>query len=240
MKTRLKRYKKEFEYSFAFGVFPTLELLAYRPTDVLRVIIHPKGMENRGVAKILEICQKEAIPFDFQEKSFQRIGARQNDYAVGLFRKTEPGLDSSANHVILVNPSGMGNLGTIVRTMLGFDFRDLAIVGSAADFFHPDVVRASMGALFQMRFERFADFEYYRESFPRNFYSLMIDGEVPLPEARFKPAFGLVFGSESAGLPQEYHRYGTSISIPQSKAIDSLNLAVSVGITLYHTSTTKR
>jgi TrmH family RNA methyltransferase len=234
---RLKRYKKDFEHSYAFGVFPTLELLKHRLGDVLGVIIHPRGAKNSGVLKIQEICQNNAIPFEFQEKSFPRIGARENDYAVGVLKKTDPGLDASANHVILVNPSGMGNLGTIIRTMLGFGFHDLAIIEPAADIFHPDVVRASMGALFQLRFERFGDFAAYQETQPRILYLLMTDGETPLPDAKFEPAFGLVFGPENAGLPADFHHLGNSICIPQSQNIDSLNLAISVGVTLYQAAT---
>jgi TrmH family RNA methyltransferase len=127
----------------------------------------------------------------------------------------------------------MGNLGTIIRTMLGFNYCDLAIIESAADIFHPEVVRASMGALFNIRFHRFSDFASYQEAFPRNFYPMMTDGDVPLPFAKFKQPYGMIFGPENSGLPEEYRGYGTSINIPQSKYIDSLNLAVSVGITLY-------
>lgn len=238
MKTRLKRYKKIFEHSYAFGVFPTLELLTNRPTDVQGVIVHPQGKENSGVGKIIEICQKETIPVEFQERTFARIGARNNDYAVGVFRKTKRGLDPQANHVILVNPSGMGNLGTIIRTMLGFNFLDLAVIGNAADIFHPDVVRASMGALFGIRFDHFTDFQNYTDIFPRNYYPLMSDGAVLLPKASFESIYGLIFGPENAGLPEEYHQFGTSIRIPQSSAIDSLNLAISVGVTLYQISST--
>lgn len=239
MNFRLKRYKNDFQHSYALGVFPTLELLTHSPKDALGVIVHPKGAKNSGVLKNQEICQNNAIPFEFQEKSFSRIGARENDYAVGVFQKNEPGLDASANHVILINPSGMGNLGTIIRTMLGFGFRDLAIIEPAADIFHPEVIRASMGAFFQLRFERFADFEQYKETYPLNLYPLMTDGEIPLSEANFEPAFGLIFGPESSGLPEDFYNHGPSISIPQSKAIDSLNLAVSVGITLYQASQLK-
>jgi TrmH family RNA methyltransferase len=234
---RLKRYKKDFEHSYAFGVFPTLELLTHRPGEVLGIIVHPKGAENSGVLKIQEFCQNNTIPCEFQEKSFPRIGARENDYAVGVFKKNEPGLDAKANHVILVNPGSMGNLGTIIRAMLGFGFFDLALIEPAADIFHPDAIRASMGAVFQLRFERFDDFAAYQKSQPRNLYPLMTDGEVLLPEAKFKPPFGLIFGPENAGLPEAFQRLGTSIRIPQSQAIDSLNLAISVGVTLYQAST---
>ena len=91
MNIRLRRYKKDFEYSYAFGVFPTLELLTYNPGNVVGVVIHPSGKENQGVHKIQSICQKNAIPCEFQEKTFSRIGARKNDYAVGICQKNEPG-----------------------------------------------------------------------------------------------------------------------------------------------------
>jgi TrmH family RNA methyltransferase len=234
MNFRLKRYKKDFEHSYAFGVFPTLELLEHKPADVLGVVINQSGLENTGVAKIKDLCQKFAIPFEIQQKSFIRIGAREKDYAVGVFRKSQPGLVSTTNHVILVNPSGMGNIGSIIRTMLGFNYLDLAIIGSSADVFHPDLVRASMGAFFQIRFKLFADFNGYQNVYPRHFYLLMTDGKQSLPDTKFETPYGLVFGSEGAGLPQEYHHYGISIKIPQNEAIDSLNLAVSVGVTLYH------
>jgi len=236
MNKRYKRYKKDFGYSYAMGVFPTIEMLTHRPSDSLGVVLHPKGSKNAGVDIIQSLCHQHNIPWEIQEKIFDRIGARGNDYAVGIFRKAEPGLNPGGNHVVLVNPKGMGNLGTIIRTLLAFDFKDLVIIEPGADIFHPETVRASMGAIFQTRFERFPEFETYRQEFPRNWYPLLTDGTTPLPEAQFKPLYGLVFGSESTGLPAEYHRLGTGVKIPQSDLVDSLNLAVSVGVTLYHST----
>lgn len=233
MDFRLKRYKKELEYSYTFGVFPTLELCLHRPADLLGAVIHPKGLHNAGVQKIQAACQQRQVPCQVQEKTFPRLGARENDYAVGVFRKTEPGLDPLANHLVLVNPGSMGNLGTILRTMLGFNFMDLAIILPAADIFHPDVVRASMGAIFQSRFQHFNDFSSYQRAFPRNWYPLMTQGATLLPQARFETPFGVVFGTEGAGLPPSFNTVGTSVRIPQTGRIDSLNLAVSVGVTLY-------
>ena len=56
-----------------------------------------------------------------------------------------------ANHVVLVNPGDMGNMGTIIRTMLGFNYSNLAIIKPGVDVFDPRVIRASMGALFNTR-----------------------------------------------------------------------------------------
>ncbi len=91
-----------------------------------------------------------------------------------------------------------------------------------------------MGALFQIRAAVFDPFETYREQYPaHNLYCLMTDGTTALPETHFSPPFGLVFGNESSGLAPNFHTLGVSVFIPQNPAIDSLNLAVSVGITLY-------
>lgn len=233
MTIRWKRYKKESTHSYVFGVFPTLELLSRIPDQVIEVMVHPKGFENDGVIGIQKYCAEQNIPITHQEKAFLRLGARENDYAIGIFRKNEPGLNPSTDHVVLVNPSNMGNLGTIIRTMVGFNFLDLGIIQPSADVFHPDVVRASMGALFQIRFERFHDFNAYVKKYPRNLYPLLTNGETDLSHARFSQPFGLIFGNESSGLPVEFIKIGSTLKIPQSTHIDSLNLAVAVGITLY-------
>ena len=64
----------------------------------------------------------------------------------------------------------------------------------------------------------------------------MTDGEVPLSQMNFIEPYSLVFGNEGAGLPKDYGKLGRSVKIPQSGKVDSLNLAVSVGIALYETS----
>jgi TrmH family RNA methyltransferase len=43
---------------------------------------------------------------------------------------------------VLINPSSHRNVGTIVRTMLGFGFADLAVISPIADIFHPKVGRS--------------------------------------------------------------------------------------------------
>ena len=231
--TRWKRYKKESPHSYVFGVFPNLEMLSRVPDLVIGVLVHPKGIDSDGVQQIHQVCEERSIPFSIQEKVFPRLGARENDYAIGIFKKKETGLLPSADHVVLVNPANMGNLGTIIRTMVGFNFLDLGIIQPSVDIFHPDVVRASMGALFQIRFEKFLDFKAYARGYPRDMYPLLTTGAIHLSNVRFSRPFGLIFGNESSGLPNEYLEIGTSVNIPQSSNIDSLNLAVAVGITLY-------
>ena len=233
----LKPYHKDFSYSYTLGVFPTLELLQHQPARALKVLLHSRGASNEGVALIRELCAERGIWTEEQDKAVDKLGSRGDTYAVGVFAKFETPLDGASSHVVLVNPSDMGNLGTIMRTMLGFGVRDLAIIPPAADVFDPRAVRASMGAIFSIRQQTFPTFDAYLTRYPNHHpYPFMTDGAVSLPDVQFKRPATLIFGSESAGLAPGFAQIGTAVAIPQSDAVDSLNLAVSVGIALYASS----
>ncbi|MFP3937486.1 MAG: TrmH family RNA methyltransferase [Phycisphaerae bacterium] len=233
MAVRLKRYQKGFEHSYAYGVFPTIELLTRRPGCALRVLLSSKGEGSDGVGRIRQLCDDADIPVELADRTLQRLGARDNEHAVGVFRKFDSPLETGANHVLLHQPSDMGNLGAIIRTMLAFDMPDLAIVTPAADLFHPKVVRASMGGVFQVRFETFNELEEYRSRFDRRLYALTTETGRDLAATEFAQPWTLMLGGEGPGLPDEYIGAAECVRIPQSERVDSLNLAVAAGVALY-------
>jgi len=234
--SRLKRYQRDFDYSYAFGVFAALELLSYRPADALRIVVSSKGERNEGVAKLRARAAELNIPLEVNDQIIERVAPKESHLALAVFRKYQTRLDPARNHVALVNPADMGNLGTIARAMIGFGFDQLALIRPAADLLDPKAIRASMGAIFQLAFAYFDSFEAYQSGYPRSFYPLMTDGAASIHDAHFSPPYALIFGNESSGLPDSFRAVGTSVSIPHSVRIDSLNLAVAVGIALYECS----
>jgi TrmH family RNA methyltransferase len=235
---RLKKYDRDSGLTYTFGVFPTLELIQHQAQHTQEVLLHSSGEPNEGVDKLKALCQQLNIHLSADDKLVERLAAKDNTYAIGVFKKYQATLEAQANHLVLVNPSDMGNLGTILRTMLGFSVCNLALIKPAADIFDPRAIRASMGALFQIKFAYYESFEAYQKAFTHHLYPFMTDGAVPLGEAQFEPPFALVFGNESSGLPDGFRGIGTSVSIPQSAAIDSLNLPVAIGIALYEATQT--
>lgn len=234
MDVPLKPYKREFDHSYALGVFPTLELVEAQPRHVLKVLVSSKGERNEGLRKLERLCERAGIRLEANDRAVERLAQKENTFAVGVFRKYASDLQAASNHIVLVNPSDMGNLGTIARTMLGFAVPDLAIVRPAADMFDPRVVRASMGAIFRLRCRYFDAFEQYREEAgERSLYPFMTGGDLMLDKTAFNLPFSLIFGNESAGLPPEYRATGTPVTIRHTAQIDSLNLPTSVGIALY-------
>lgn len=232
---KIKRYKKDFEYSYTLGVYPTIELLLHQPDKVEAMFFHSKGIKNQGIQKIKALCNEIGIEPMENDRMVDKLADRGNTYAIGIFRKFGTQLDQKENHLVLVHPSSMGNLGTIMRTMRGFGQNNLALIEPAADAFNPKTIRSSMGGIFQLKVQTFAKFTDYWGSYRNHvIYPLMTNGSTSLPDVIFKKPYALVFGEEKSGLPDDFLQYGTSVKIPTSEAIDSLNLAQSVGISLYH------
>ena len=150
---KIKRYQKKYSFSYAFGAYPVLDLLKFQKEKVLKVLVKTEGLKSEGVEEIREICEKENIAFEENSRLIDKISYKENTYVVGVFEKYECILEANENHVVLVNPSNAGNLGTIIRTMVGFDFRNLAIIKPGVDIFDPTVVRSTMGALFGINFK---------------------------------------------------------------------------------------
>ena len=235
----MKKYRKSFDYSYSLGVFPTIELLKHKAKSVLEVLISSKGKKNQGVLEITEVCRSRNIKIEVNDKLIGRLSPKENCYAIGIFRKFQTQLSGGKNHLVLVNPANMGNLGTIMRTMAGFHIDSLGIIEPSVDVFNPNVIRSSMGSVFQIFFQYFGSINEYIRSFDSNLYTFMTNGEQILDEVSFKEPFSLVFGNESSGLPDEYLKLGTSVNIPHSKNVDSLNLSIAVGVSLYQASRSK-
>lgn len=228
-----KRYKKEFDYSYSFGIFPTLELLTHKPETVRRVYVHSKAELSEGAGKIEALCSRHHIPFERNDKAISRLTHKDNIYVFAVFDKFSTQLSAAADHLLLVNPSDNGNLGTIARTMLGFGFLDLALITPATDIFSPHVVRASMGAVFALRHHYYERFGAYSEGRVGSVYPFMLGAQKYLPEVTFARSSTLVFGPEGAGLPDHYAKLGQSVKIPQSELIESFNIAIAASLAMY-------
>ncbi len=230
---KLRGYKRSLDYSYSFGVFPTLELFKHRPKAALLVIAHSKGERSRGLGRIEALCEEHHVPFEVNDKSVERFSHKGNVYVFAVFAKYESELVADADHLLLEHIADMGNLGASMRTMLGFGLRDLALISPAVDAFNPHAVRASMGTVFALNAAYFEDVADYRQRFAHKLYPFMLNGTRKLGEVAFERPFTLLFGAEGSGLPEDYRHFGQSVTIPHSPLIESLNLAVAVGIALY-------
>jgi len=126
-----------------------------------------------------------------------------------------------------------GNFGTILRTLAWFgSFRCLCSPDSV-DLHNGKVVRASMGAIFHVPVE----FDVPLASLPKRFARIAcldLKGE-SIASPAFREADCYVFGNEARGLPHEQMTAlgAKAFTIPGTAAIESLNVAAAVNISLY-------
>ena len=233
---KLEAYDKSLDYSYAPGIFPATECLNNAGERCLRLLLSSSSEKSEGAKKLRERAEATGIRVEIADRALERISKKENCFAAMVYKKQEGVFAPDAPHIVLVNPSDSGNLGTILRTALGFGLTNIAIIRPAVDSDDPRVTRASMGAAFSLNVRHFDSFDEYRAEFPqRQLFPFMLTGAVPLYEAVKKVTgdFALVFGNEATGLPDVFAEYGTSTLIPHSGKIDSLNLAIAAGIGMY-------
>ncbi|MBQ4552862.1 MAG: TrmH family RNA methyltransferase [Clostridia bacterium] len=231
----LESYTRNLPYSYALGLFPASELMRKRPELAKRLLVSSKAENSEGLQALRELCLKHHVREENADRVLSRISGKDNCFAAVVFDKFQGEL-TNGNHLVLHHPSDKGNLGTMLRTALGFGYTDIAIIRPAADAFDPHVVRASMGAIFGLNVRYYDDFADYRREFPEHaLYPFMLDASVPLSEGvrQKKEPFALIMGNEGSGLPAEFAQMGQAVRIPHSGEIDSLNLSIAAAIGMY-------
>ena len=230
---KVTSYKRDNVYTYGLGATVAMEYLLKNREAVRAVILHPGFRSEDTIAKIKDICGSD-IPVSVEEKPFNILSKKDNCFVIVVIEKKDVKI-RDGNHMVLVNPSNCGNLGTIVRSCLGFGVEDIAIVGkTAADPCDPKTIRASMGACASVRIEVFDDFDDYAKRFPsNNLYPFMLDGSTKLQKTTINKPFSLIMGNEATGLDPAFQNIGQPIRIEHSGNIDSLNITIAASIGLY-------
>jgi RNA methyltransferase, TrmH family len=130
----------------------------------------------------------------------------------------------------------LGNFGSLVRTAAAIGAVGFILLGSNIDPFDPNVVRATMGALFQQRFVR-TDAEQLRGWVQQHHVQVVgaaPDGTVAYDQMRYTRPAVLMLGDERRGLSADQRALCQHIvRIPMVAGVDSLNLAVAGSLLLY-------
>lgn len=129
-----------------------------------------------------------------------------------------------------------GNLGALVRTACAAGAAGVILCDPAVDFEHPQVIRASRGAVFRLQgwiasaTETMAFLQ--RNKIPS--FAADKDACVDFWQVQWPDRFALILGEEHGGLPEAW-RSGEvrGVSIPMCEGVDSLNVSVSGALLLY-------
>ncbi|GHO94752.1 hypothetical protein KSF_048000 [Reticulibacter mediterranei] len=140
--------------------------------------------------------------------------------------------------VVLDRVQDHGNIGTIVRTASAFGIRDIVSTTSSLDLFYKKIISASRGRVFETRVQRFQSGGEAIAALKQRGYQVIatspyardIQAMAPL-QAR---PVALVVGNETEGIADDIVRNADIVvQIPMSGQVESLNVGVATGISLY-------
>ncbi|NEP40352.1 MAG: RNA methyltransferase [Okeania sp. SIO2H7] len=130
-----------------------------------------------------------------------------------------------------------GNLGTIIRTATATDTEGLLLSSDSADLDHPKVLRASAGAWFKLPMGVTVDLagqlNRYRQQ-GMQVVAAVPNAQLSYWEINLREPTIILLGNEGTGLSEKAIALADKkISIPLSRGIESLNVAISAALILY-------
>ena len=139
-------------------------------------------------------------------------------------------------NIVLYEPEIPANTGNIGRTCVATGTKLHLIEPLGFSLSEKALKRAGMDYWSQLEVERYVNYEDFLQRNPgAKIYMATTKAKKIYSEASYEPDCYIMFGKESAGIPEEilHENKENSIRIPMNPSIRSLNLSNSVAIVLY-------
>ena len=132
-----------------------------------------------------------------------------------------------------------GNLGALLRSAAAAGIAQCWCVTGTVDPWSPKVLRAAMGAHFQMTIRQGVEARQAIDACRLRGFHLLSTANQPdavslySAELQLNQPIAWVFGQEGDGVAQEFLSKAQVVVIPQTAAVESLNVAVAAGICFF-------
>ena len=216
-------------------------LLAERRAEEIAPLV-PDGV---AVYVVPDGLVREIIGFAFHSGVIA-VGVRPPSPTIDdvMARAVERGRHDSDDRLTLVicpEIANAENLGALMRIAAAFGADAMVLGERSCDPYFRQAVRVSMGAVFRLPIVRsrdvIRDMIALRERWGVELVATVVgdDCAEPLATAAREPRLGLLFGNEAQGLSSEQvAACDRRVTIPMHLGTDSLNVAISAAVFLYH------
>ncbi|MEK6619208.1 MAG: RNA methyltransferase [Nitrospirota bacterium] len=248
----LLRQKKTRDAERAFvleGAKPILELLRANFPSLLAVVATPTYLEKSDPALQRALEQGSTPVYTCREMVFEKLSDVSTSPGIlAVLKQPEWDQETIFKRPRLFGIYGEGlqdpaNVGAIIRTAVAFGVDGLWLSSESADVFNPKVVRASAGAVMNLPVFTMENAAGFRKqgcallaADPSGKHSR------PVHEIDTIPARSIIaLGNESRGLSEATLKQATlRFHIPTSWTMESLNVAASAAIAVFHFSALPR
>ena len=134
--------------------------------------------------------------------------------------------------LILEGIQDPGNLGTLIRSALAFNFTTV-ILDNTVDLYNDKVIRATQGAMFYLNIIKMNTVDFMKENPKHKAYGTALRGEF-LSDILFDEYIALILGNEGFGISKELlSKTYKNITIKTS-SVESLNVGVAGSIIMHY------
>ena len=193
--------------------------------------------------KMVRRLKRAGVPFArVSPEQFRQISQTERASGVGaILRQHAQRLDQTNPNesicwVALSRIRSLGNLGSLMRTSAAIGAAGFIFIGDGIDPYDPNVVRATMGALFNQRIVRTnaEQFRHWIKSHNLQVVGASPDGQLNYDQIGYARPTILLLGNERTGLTEgERLLCREIVRIPMKEGVDSLNVAVAGSLLLY-------
>ena len=136
--------------------------------------------------------------------------------------------------IVLDDIQDPGNLGTIIRSAVAFNFDTIVLSTGTVDLYNPKVVRSTKGMLFNINIiVRDLD-TYLSELDDYTIYGTDVTNGINIKDEIIPEKIAIVIGNEGKGISEEVRKHCHKfIYINMSDKCESLNAGVSASIMMY-------
>lgn len=202
------------------------EMMKNHPDLVAEVLTHPD--------RVMEVMKIRSERYATLKKNlFKELDLFGTDFPILVMKVPE--IEKCA---VLSEPQGLEvilalqdprNLGAALRSCQGFDVKKVYLCEECANPFHPESIRSSSGASFDLNFMKLTSAA--KLGVHPAMKVLDSSGE-NLSSSKWSKNQYLVLGSEGQGVPESLSN-AAKIHIPISAKLDSLNASTALAIALY-------
>lgn len=224
---------------------------------VPRAVFHSPEISGDGLGKILSAIKENRhlsaaserlCIFEVSPEVYSRIAYREGTEGIvaEVHAKKPMRLDDLRIDVpktgkeplvaVIENVEKPGNIGAILRSAEGCGADALIVCGKGCDIYNPNLIRASIGAVFRIPVVTCTTTEAI-DWLKKNgilIYTAQLQDSETYYDTDLSKGCAIVLGSEDKGLGNEWREAADGhIRIPMLGRLDSLNVSVSAGILLY-------
>ena len=215
------KYRKEYQEFLSEG------------RKTLKMALKSGNVKEIFTLKPLENIPNDIVQYIVKPELLKKISSSVNPEGIVFVNNIVNRKPKTFNKVVyLDHVNDPGNVGTILRTALAFDYDAVIFSEGSCDPYNEKVVAASKGAIFSLPILSgdLKEYAYGKEVI----VSALSNRAIDIRKLEVPKSFIFVVGNEANGVSDETMKLASVVTKIDIKNIDSLNVAIATGILMDH------